>query len=247
MGKKEDENCGTPFFCGEAVNEYKEKVMSEMGIYLKATEAINSNHEVIQETAGKLTFGCTNDVEKVIKLFYFVRDSIRYNVYMVSMYLDDFKSSDTLERKKGYCVQKAVLLAALGRAVNIPTRLAFARIKNHRAPIHLMEQIGTNIFPRHGYNQVYLNGEWVSMAATFDRELCLQNGLPAVEFDGMHDAILPETNLAGNLYIEYLEMYEPQADLPLEWITKETSRIWGVEKRAWLDKKDSKFYKVSSK
>ena len=85
------------------------------------------------------------------------------------------------------------------------------------------------------------------MAATFDKELCLKNGLPAVEFDGTHDAILPEIDLAGNPYIKYLEVYQPQADLPLEWITKETSRIWGAEKRAWLNKVDYQDYKLPAK
>ena len=214
--------------------------MNEMEIYLKSTEAIDSNHEAIQEAAKKLTSGCTSDVEKAIKLFYFVRDSIRYNVYMISVYLDDFKASTILTRGKGYCVQKAVLLAALGRAASIPTRLAFAKIRNHRVPAHLIEKFGTNIFPRHGYNQFYLNGKWVSAAATFDRVLCQRNGLRTVEFDGVHDATLPKTDLAGNPYIEYLEMYGPQADLPLKWITKEISKIWGTEKRAWLNEKDSR-------
>jgi len=31
-----------------------------------------------------------------------------------------------------------------------------------------------------------------------------------------------------------LEKYGPQADLPLEWIAKEVSRMWGPGKRAWL-------------
>ena len=225
--------------------------MNEMEIYLKSTEAINSNHEAIQEVAKKLTSDCTSDIEKAIKLFYFVRDSISYNVYMISMYLDDFKASATLTRGKGYCVQKAVLLAALGRTASVPTRLIFAKIKNHRVSAHLIEQIGTNIFSRHGYNQFYLHGKWVSAAATFDKELCHRNGLRTVEFDGGHDATLPQTDLAGNPYIEYLEIYQPRADLPLAWVTKEISEIWGAEKRAWLCEEDSRghetpFSKISN-
>lgn len=220
--------------------------MNETDIYLKSTEAIDSNNEAIQEVAEELTSGCPSDVEKAIKLFYFVRDSIKYNIYMISMYLDDFKASTTLMRKKGYCVQKAVLLAALGRAAGVPSRLAFAKIRNYRAPAHLLERIGTNVFPRHGYNQLYLSGRWVSTAATFDKELCQRNGLRTVEFDGMHDATLPKTDLAGNPYIEYLEIYQPQVDLPLEWITKETSKIWGTEKRAWLSGEDSRSPKTPS-
>ena len=222
-----------------------------MEIYLKPTEAVDFNYAAIQETSKKLTLGCTNDVEKTIKLFHFVRDSIQYNMYMVSMHLDDYKASTTLMRGKGYCVQKAVLLAALGRAAHIPSKLAFAKIENHKMPAHLMEQFGAAISPRHGYNQFYLHEKWVSVAATFDKKLCQRNGLCTVEFDGVHDAVLPETDLAGNPYIEYLEKYEPQADLPLEWITKEISKIWGMEKRAWLSEGDSKghetpFSKISN-
>ena len=117
-----------------------------MEIYLRATEVIDSNQELIQDTAHNLTLGCSNQTEKAIKLFYFVRDSIRYNIYMISMYLDDFKASTVLARGKGYCVQKAVLLAALARVVNIPARLAFARIRNHKVSAHLLEMIGTDIF-----------------------------------------------------------------------------------------------------
>ena len=106
-----------------------------------------------------------------------MRDEIPYNVYMISMFKEDFVASTVLERGKGYCVQKAVLLAALGRAVGIPTRLAFAMIRNNRTPQRFVDKVGTNVFPRHGYDQFYLNGAWVSVAATFDRELCEKNGL----------------------------------------------------------------------
>ena len=220
------------------------EVMNEMEIYLKSTEAINSDHEAIQDAAKGLTSACTSDLEKAIQLFYFVRDSIKYNMYMISVYLDDFKASTTLTRGKGYCVQKAVLLAALGRAASVPTRLVFAKIRNYRVPAHVIEQIGTNIFPGHGYNQFYLHEKWVSAAATFDKELCQRNGLRTVEFNGMHDATLPKTDLVNNPYIEYLEIYEPQADLPLKWLTKEISKTWGTGKRAWLSEEDPKDYEV---
>jgi len=90
--------------------------MSETDTYLEATEAIDCDSEAIQGLAKDLTSGCVSDEEKAVKLFYFVRDSIRYNIYMISAYLEDFKASTVLARGKGYCVQKAVLLTALGRA-----------------------------------------------------------------------------------------------------------------------------------
>jgi transglutaminase-like putative cysteine protease len=221
--------------------------MNEFELYLKPTEAIDSEHETIRKVAKELTSNCVNEAEKAVKLFYFVRDSISYNVYMISVYLEDFKASTVLQRGKGYCVQKAVLLTALARAAGIPSRLVFAKIRNQRAPAHLIERMGTNVFPRHGYNQFFLNGKWISAAATFDKELCHKNGLRTVEFDGVNGAVLPKTDLNGNPYIEYLEIYGPQADLPLEWIAKEISKIWGPGKRAWLSEDDSKDYKMPSK
>ena len=213
---------------------------SEMGQYLRATFTIEAEHEKIIETATKVTRGCSNDEEKAIKIFYFVRDSIRYNIYMISVFIEDFRASRILEWGKAYCVQKAVLLTALGRAAGIPSRLVFAKIKNHKLPAHILEMMGTNTFPRHGYNQFFLNGRWVSAAATFDKVLCEKNGLRAVEFDGKKDAILPEKDLKGAPYIEYIEKFPPKEDLPFDWIKERVSQFVGPDKRPWLNKNQEK-------
>ena len=49
----------------------------------------------------------------------------------------------------------------------------------------------------------------VSAAATFGRELCGKNKFRTVEFEGIHNAILPQTDLNGNRHIEYLEKIRP--------------------------------------
>jgi len=214
--------------------------MKNIGLYLRPTQAIDSEHKSIKEVARELSSGSSVMAEKAVKLFYFVRDRVPYSLFMISMYPEDFRASRVLEWKKGYCVQKAVLLAALGRAMGIPSRLAFAKIRNHRVPAQLRERMGTDIFPRHCYNQLYLDERWVSVATNFDRELCRRNGFPPVEFNGVDDAFLPPKDLAGNPYVEYLVRYGPRADLPLKWITRETSKIWGTEKRPWLKEEDFK-------
>ena len=208
----------------------------EMDIYLKPTFAIESDHEAIVKVAKDLTADCTTDEERVTKLFYFVRDSIRYNLFMISVFIEDFRASKVLEWGKGYCVQKAVLLTALGRAAGIPSRMAFAMIRNHRVPEHIVQKMGDNTFPRHGYNQFFLNGRWVNATATFDRILCEKNGLPTVEFDGTKDSILSPTDLAGNPYIEYVEKFPPRDDLPFDWIEEIITKRLGAEKRPWLEK-----------
>ncbi len=209
---------------------------AEMGDYLRSTASIDAGHEKIMETAARVSHGCASDEEKAVALFYFVRDSIRYNIYMISVFIEDFRASRILEWGKAYCVQKAVLLAALGRAAGIPSRLVFAKIRNHKLPAHILEMMGTNTFPRHGYNQFFLNGRWVSAAATFDKVLCEKNGLPTVEFDGKRDVILPETDLKGAPYIEYIEKFSPKEDLPFDWIKERVSKLVGPDKRPWLNR-----------
>jgi transglutaminase-like putative cysteine protease len=216
-----------------------------LNIYLHPTGAIDSDNEAVIKVARMLTAGSHGPGEKSAALFRFVRDEIHYNVYMISTYFDDFKASMTLRRGKGYCVQKAVLLAALARAVGIPSRLAFAKIRNHRAPDHLVKQTGSNILPSHGYTQLYIDGSWISVTPAFDRSLCEESGLPTVEFDGVHDALLSRVDLLGRPFIEYIEKYEPQPDFPFSWLKERLLPIWG-EKRAWLNDENSKGHVMPS-
>lgn len=208
-----------------------------MSIFLAPTFTIESTHDSIVACAKNITDGCTSDSERASKLFYFVRDSIRYNIFMTSVFEEDFRASRVLEWGKGYCVQKAVLLTSLARAAGIPSRLAFAKIRNHRVPEHIMKLMkGSNIFLQHGYNQLYIAGKWISVTATFDKGLCERNGLPAVEFDGTSDAILPGKDLSGRPYIEYLEKFDAYDDLPFEWIVDILSEKFGKDKRPLLSR-----------
>jgi transglutaminase-like putative cysteine protease len=217
----------------------------ELGTCLAPTEAINADHEKVKHTAAEITDPFRDEREKARALFYFVRDQIHYNVYMVSTRFEDFVASTVLERAKGYCVQKAVLLAALARAAGIPSRLVFARIRNHRVPEELTRQTGVDFFPSHGYTQLFLGGRWIHVTPAFDGTLCEVNGVPAVEFDGVHDASLAPRDLAGKPYVEYLEKYDPQVDLPFQWLRSKLVPIWG-EKPAWVNPDDSKGHRMPS-
>jgi transglutaminase-like putative cysteine protease len=212
--------------------------MDEMDQYLQPTYYIDCDNEQIMRMAGHLTSGCRSTKEKAVRLFYYVRDEIPYNLYMISVFSEDFIASRVLQWGKGYCVQKAVLLAALGRASGIPSRLSFAAIRNHMVPQNIRALTGDNIFPRHGYNEFLIDETWVSAAATFDRTLCGKRGLPAVEFNGVENAYLPSTDAGGNPYIEYIEKFGHYADLPFGWIREKVVEKVGNEKRPWLSKAD---------
>lgn len=79
--------------------------MKNSAFCLRPTEAIDLKHETIERVTEKLTSHCVDEIEKAIRLYYFVRDGIRYNFCMVSVALEDFTTGAVLARGKGCCVQ----------------------------------------------------------------------------------------------------------------------------------------------
>jgi len=196
--------------------------------YLKPTFAINCDSPSIQEKSSNLTEGCGDIIKKAQSLFYFVRDEIRYNIYVSRSLPEHFKASNTLARRDGYCVQKAVLLVALARAAGIPAGLGFSRIRNNILPEKTLNWLGTNILPFHGYAEFYLNGKWVKATPAFDLKLCEKNRIIPVEFDGENDAIFHRYNQDGKLHIEYLkDLGRQYEDLPLDKLHEALIQTFG--------------------
>ena len=188
--------------------------------YLKSTSTFDSDSESIEEKARELTQGKEDAIEKARALFYFVRDGISYNIYVPKHMPEHFRASNTLARGKGYCVQKAVLLVALARAAGIPARLGCAKIRNYLVPPKVLEILKSDIFPWHGYAELYLDGKWVKATPAFDLKMCQEYRLIPVEFDGRNDARFHPLNLDGKPHIEYLLDRGPFDDVPLAEIRK---------------------------
>jgi len=207
-----------------------------MHIYLKPTSVIDSDTASIINQAFALTDGEEDVAEKAKRLFYFVRDKIRYNLYVPSNKIEYFRASRILERGEGFCIQKAVLMAALSRATGIPSRLHIAAIRNHLMPEKLRDIMRGNVLPTHGYNDLYIDGRWVKAAPTFDRERCEKYRFKTVEFDGNHDATLPSHNLDGERHIEYITDYGHYDDLPFDKIIALRKEALGADFFERMDK-----------
>jgi len=195
--------------------------------YLKSTYFMDCDSSIIKNKAKEIIKSANNELDKAKRVFYFVRDEIKYNVYLFSLDTEELRASKTLNRGEGYCVQKAVLLSTLARAVGIPSRLGFATIRNNLAPKELVEQMGTNLFVPHGYSELFLDGRWIKATPAFDAELCQRIGVPVVEFDGKKDAILPKYSKNGELYIEYTRYHGSYDDLPLKRIVDLVMETYG--------------------
>jgi len=188
--------------------------------YLEPTFTFDSDSEAIKAKARELTLGREDAADKAKALFYFVRDEISYNLYVKKHMPEHFQASNTYTRGKGYCVQKAVLLVALARASGIPARLGCAKIRNHLVPTKVLDILKSNIFPWHGYAELYLDGKWVKATPAFDLKMCQEHRLIPVEFDGVSDARFHSRNKDGKPHIEYLLDRGPFDDVPLDEIRK---------------------------
>ncbi len=191
--------------------------MEDFELYLKPTFFIDSDSKEIIELANKLTEN-TNDVgENAKSIFYWARDEILYNPYDTFTFeREDYKASHIIKQMKGWCVQKACVLAALARSIQIPSRLHFADIRNHRVPEKLLKAMKTNLFVYHGYTELFIDGSWLKATPAFNISLCEKFNLKTVEFDGVHDGMLPETNLDGQKYIEYIKDRGITSDFPFD-------------------------------
>jgi transglutaminase-like putative cysteine protease len=177
---------------------------------------IDSDHPGIVALAGSLTDPGEDDVARAVRLYYRVRDSLRYNPYQVGTTEDDYLASTTLAAGEGWCVTKALVLAALCRAAGIPARVGYADVRNHLSTERLRRAMNTDIFYFHGYTSIYLRGRWVKATPAFNIELCDKFGLLPLEFDGLADSLYHPFDRAGNRHMEYLRDRGEYPDLPFE-------------------------------
>ena len=184
--------------------------------YCSPTFFIDSDHRDIVEFSSHHADNATTSLEKAVKIYYAVRDKIRYDPYNIPVHPDGMKASQVLKAGKGFCVAKAVLLAACLRSVGVPARLGFADVKNHLSTPKLRAKMGTDLFVWHGYTDVYLEGKWVKATPAFNLSLCEAFGVLPLEFDGMADSVFHPFDAKGHRHMEYINDHGHFADLPLE-------------------------------
>jgi len=184
--------------------------------YLAPTPYLDFDNELVRSFAEDAVKGATNDVEKAVKLFYAVRDGIRYSPYETSRKKAHYRASWTLSRGVGWCVQKGIVMAALARATGIPARLGYADVRNHLASDRLLEKLGTDVFSYHGWVELWLEGRWIKVTPVFNKELCEKFNVVPQEFDGSHEALFQEHDQSGNKHMEYLLDRGAYTDLPLQ-------------------------------
>ena len=183
---------------------------------LQPTEFLDSDTAAVQDYARRIIGLAQDPTEQAIKLFYAVRDAIRYDVYGIDLTRATMRASAILNNRVGFCIHKCIVFAAAARSLGIPSRLAFADVRNHLSTVRLRALIGGDVFHYHAHAEIHLNGRWIKATPVFNRSLCQLFGVEPLDFDGRHDAMLQPYDKQGNRYLEYIHQHGVFEDFPYE-------------------------------
>ncbi len=190
--------------------------MTDLDPYLRPTWFIDSDAPVVRELAERAVEGAATDLEKAVRLYYAVRDGVRYDPYVMSHERESYRASIVAGLPAAYCIQKAILLAAEARAVGVPSRVGFGDVKNHLTTPKLRATMGSDIFVYHGFTELHLEGKWVKATPAFNLALCERFGVLPLEFDGRHDSIFHPFDRENRRHMEYVRERGSFAEFPYD-------------------------------
>jgi transglutaminase-like putative cysteine protease len=204
--------------------------------YLLPTPIVDSDHEAIVAYAEDTVKDTGPDpVAKAVQLYYAVRDEIWYDPYLPFYRPEHYRASNVLEKGRAFCVGKATLLCALGRASGIPSRVGFADVRNHLATRQLIEFLGSDLFVYHGFTEFYLNGKWCKATPAFNSQLCERHKVIPLEFDGCQDSIFQSFNAENKLFMEYVADHGAYAEVPVDKIVAAWKKEYGQHRiKQWI-------------
>lgn len=192
--------------------------MSKSTAYLQETYFFDFSSVAIQSYIHCYKKGKISKKEIAIDLYHRVRDGWRYDPYDLSFEKESYKSSTIIQKSKGHCIEKSILLISCFRGLEIPARLRLSKVKNHIAVERLTEKFGTNVLTPHGSVDVCIDNKWIKLSPAFNASMCKISKVPPLDFDGENDAMLQKFNDRGDKFMEYIEDYGYFKDVPLSFM-----------------------------
>jgi transglutaminase-like putative cysteine protease len=129
-------------------------------VYLNSVQNVkwNSSDIAIQK-AQQLVKGKKTDKEKVEAIYNYIVKNVQYDYTLASTVSTDYipDIDNTLTNRKGICYDYSSLFAAMLRSVKIPAKLVMGNT--------------SYVSEYHAWNEVLLNGKWVTIDTTVDAGL----------------------------------------------------------------------------
>lgn len=182
--------------------------------YLAPGKFVDSDHPKVIDYARRAAGSNGSELERILRLFYTIRDEILYDPYVPLGDPGSYRASTTVERGRGFCIPKAALLAACLRVIGVPSRVGYADVRNHLATPRMREAAGGDVYSYHSYTDIWIDGRWVKATPAFNKAMCDKFGVKPLEFDGKTDCLFHPYDREGRQHMEYLRDRGAFADVP---------------------------------
>ncbi len=139
-----------------------DRLSPEIREYLLATPTLNSRDDAVIEMAKQAADGETQPYKIADKLRVYVSRIIRDK----NLNIGFATASEVCRKREGDCTEHGVLLAALGRVLNIPSRVVvgIAYVPNFAGKRH--------VFGFHMWTQFYIAEQWIDFDAALQESEC---------------------------------------------------------------------------
>lgn len=129
--------------------------------YIKKTDVIDFDYELIIDKCSELKLGTKNDIELIEKVYKYVRDEIHHSGDIGAQEVT-CKASEVLEYGHGICCAKSHLLTAMLRFFEIPTGFCYQKLCAEDSIRKVL----------HGLNAVYIKStkRWLRLDARGNKE-----------------------------------------------------------------------------
>lgn len=195
-----------------------------MSTFLEETHSLNFNHPDFKQFLKKFNFG-KNSTDNAKEIYYKIRDYFLYDPYHLDLSKKTLVASEIINKKRAWCVEKALIMVACCRAIGIPARFGFAIVTNHIGVEKLTNYLRRHEIVFHGYAEVFLENKWSKCTPAFDSRVCRLSGVSTLDWDGKNDSMFQEFE-NGKKFMEYLHFYGEFADIPFELMHQEMKKYY---------------------
>jgi transglutaminase-like putative cysteine protease len=169
---------------------------------LAATPWLDYEDASLTRRAQRLTFNSDDPAKKMAQLARFVRDHM--SVQQIDM-LGYGSAREAFASRRGDCTEYAVLLAAMGRAAGVPTRVVSGMVYAR----HFEGQ--RHVFVPHAWAQAWTGSGWQSFDAALGKFDSTHLAF-AVSYDGNPAELFAGLNLAHRLKLRSAARVVPRVD-----------------------------------
>jgi hypothetical protein len=196
--------------------------MSSFNGLTDATYFMDHNHPDVAALAERFR-DIGSEKERATEICEYVRNRFRYDPYHLDLRKRSLRASAILSKRKAWCVEKAIVCAALMRASGIPAKLGFGIVKNHIGVEKLTSYLKREEIVFHGFVRAQVDGLWSSCTPAFDDLTCRVSGVAPLRWNAAEDSLF-QAYKGESRFMEYLHYYGEFEDVPLALMVSEMQK-----------------------